>query len=113
MYQSVLLKLISPVPFFHFLMWLPGNLKLHMRLLFEADMIFLLNNADLEVMEARTRRKKKPHQSPISKNKTSSYNPRICLIDRGLAKLMKKINKCLPSQLLIVISTNEIVVESI
>lgn len=58
-----------------------------MRLLFEADMICLLNNADLEVMEARPMRKKKPHQEVLSQKikfsttpKSASFRPRFSQI---------------------------------
>lgn len=60
-----------------------------MRLLFEADMIFLLNNADLEVMEARTMRKKRPHQEVLSQKiklsttpESASFRPRFSQIGR-------------------------------
>lgn len=63
-----------------------------MRFLFEADMIFLLNNADLEVMEARSRRKNKPPKNSVSKNNILFYNPefasfrpRFSLIDEKSA----------------------------
>lgn len=64
-------------------MGLLGNLKLLMRLL-EAGVIFLLNNADPKVTEARTKKKphqKKPYLQPYHRKiKTSFYNPKICLI---------------------------------
>lgn len=73
-------------------------------------MIFLSSSADLEVTEARTRRKKEPHQKALSqKIKPLSATPKSASFTLRFSQIDKK--TCLLSQL--IISTNEITVESV